>query len=204
MFQLKQVSLVLILLLGLATGTQVISFTCSQVDTSVCPSGYRYRTQGSYETMTLDSYYCMPVNSTCTPGATQFNLQTCKLDYKDVTCSTGVCFMFPQQPICTTDALCGTASQPLTYTASYKCDACTNNANCAKCFFNTYFYGTNASSTNETCLGNNCTEGLATANTKISRCANSHDFLGQPCECCVVTQEVSRFCTTNSPPLMQA
>lgn len=38
----------------------------------------------------------------------------------------------------------------------------------------------------------------------INRCANEFDTLGQKCECCVVTTQVARFCTSNSPALQQA
>ncbi len=110
--------------------------------------------------------------------------------------------MFPSQEICQTNTQCGTAESPKTFNINYKCDACTTNADCAKCFFET----SNESGADvevQTCLGDTCTEGIGTASTTISRCTGGKDFLGQQCECCVNTVEVSRFCTTNSEALSQ-
>lgn len=96
------------LLLALAFSAQVITFSCQSVDKAVCSSGYRYYTKGSYETNELNSYYCVPSGSTCVVGSNSFNLQTCKLDYKNTACSTGVCFMSPSKQVCTTSSTCGT------------------------------------------------------------------------------------------------
>lgn len=204
MSKTQNILIIAFLAISLASAAQVVTFTCSTIGTTVCASGYRYRVQGSYETVNLDSYYCVPVNSSCNATQTQFNLQTCKVDYKDVTCSTGVCFMYPQKPICTLDKTCGTAEAPKTYYANYKCDTCSNTAACAKCFFTTTNEVNASGPTTETCLGANCTEGLSTATTVVGRCPGWFDALGQKCECCVTTQEVSRFCTSNSDALKQA
>lgn len=194
-----------ILLLSLLVGfgltaddaTKVVDFTCEKVASSVCSSLYRYRVSGSYEARSIDYTYCLPSGKTCTPKTSKFNLQSCKVDYKFDTCSTGVCFMFPSHEICQTNTQCGTAESPKTFNINYKCDACTNTTDCAKCFFET----SNESGADvevQTCLGATCTEGIGTATTTIGRCAGGKDFLGQQCDCCITTVEVSRFCTTNS------
>lgn len=193
-----------LLLVGLACGSQVVTFTCSQVPTTTCPSGYQYRTQGSFETVVLDTNYCVPVNTTCTVTSSQFNIQSCKIDYKDVACSTGVCFMYPQKQVCTKDFTCGTASAPKPFYANYKCDACTDGSSCTKCFFTTTNQVNATDITTSTCLGATCTEGISTTTSTVARCNNGFDSLGQMCDCCVTTQEISRFCSTNSPALSQA
>ena len=204
MSQILKVSISIVLLVGLVSASQVVTFTCRQVATSVCASGYQYRTQGSYETIVLDTTYCVPVNTTCVATTTQFNLQTCKIDYKAQTCSNGVCFMLPQKQICTLDMSCGNATSPLSYYANYKCDNCTDGSSCAKCFFVTTNQVNASGPTTSSCLGSSCTEGIATTTSTINRCTNGFDFLGQKCDCCITTQEISRFCSTNSPALSQA
>ena len=187
MSHLTKLTFAAILLIGLASASQVITYTCRQVPTTTCASGYQYRTQGSFETVVLDTTYCIPVNSTCAVTSTQFNLQTCKIDYKNVACSTGVCFMYPAKPICTLDMTCGNATNPQSYYANYKCDNCTDGSTCSKCFFATTNQVNASGTTSSTCLGASCTEGIATTTSTVGRCNNGFDTLGQKCECCVTT-----------------
>lgn len=205
MSKIQNIFLIVVLTVSLVSASQVITLTCATVATSTCASGYRFRVQGSYETVTLDSYYCVPVNQTCTNNAkAQFNLQTCKIDYKAKTCSTGVCFMYPQAEVCTLDKTCGTTDVPKAYYANYKCDNCTTVSNCVKCLYTTTNEVNNTDITTQSCLGVNCTEGLATTTSTVGRCNGGFDAFGQKCECCVKTLEVSRFCTSNSGALSQA
>lgn len=132
-----QTILLSLLFVSLIQSAQVLTFTCQSVDTSVCASGYRYRTQGSYEGNTLDTFYCLPTGKQCTPTVSQFNLQTCKVDYKNNACSTKVCFMVPQKQVLTLSETCGSTDSPKTYNVNYKCDICATTPGCTKCFFKT-------------------------------------------------------------------
>lgn len=38
---------------------RAITFTCRAVETSICSSGFQYRTQGAYENIVLDSTFCV-------------------------------------------------------------------------------------------------------------------------------------------------
>lgn len=125
------------LLVGLTLSAQTITFTCQTVATSVCASGYQWRTQGTYEGNNLDNYYCVATGNKCNAKVSSINLQTCKIDYKNNACSTGVCFTYPQSQVVTTTETCGTTEVPKSYNVSYKCDTCSTVANCTKCFFKT-------------------------------------------------------------------
>lgn len=91
----SQKIVLLSVLLVLVYSNRSINFTCRAVDTSICASGFQYRTQGSYENIILDNTYCIPEDSTCDVGTHQFNIQACRVDFKNDVCSTGVCFMQP-------------------------------------------------------------------------------------------------------------
>ncbi len=194
-----------IMLVSLGSASQVINMTCKTVATSTCASGYQYVTLGDYENVVLNSTYCVPVNSSCVVGTRSFNIQTCTVDYKNTACSTGVCYMYPQVQVCSKDRPCynDTSSTYYTYSSNYTCGTCPSNiTNCDKCF-NTATNQPGVASSASTCLGSTCTGGLATANTNVATCNGGFDFFGEKCQCCVTTQEVSRFCTTNSAPLSQ-
>lgn len=94
---MQRINIVLIfslLLLGIY-GNRALTFTCRTVATSICASGYQYRTQGAYENIVLDNTFCVKEGEDCTVGTHNFNIQVCKVDYKNDVCSTGVCFMVP-------------------------------------------------------------------------------------------------------------
>lgn len=82
-------------LMAAINANRALTFTCREVATSICNSGFQYRTQGTYENIVLDNTYCVEQGKTCTPGTHNFNIQVCKVDYKNDACSTGVCFMVP-------------------------------------------------------------------------------------------------------------
>lgn len=110
--------------------------------------------------------------------------------------------MYPQVPICAKDLTCGNPAHPISYSTNYSCGSCAAGTNCEKCFnVMTNGPGVNSSST---CLGDSCVGGLSTATTIVSQCPHGFDQLGQKCLCCVTTQEISRFCTSNSDPLAQS
>lgn len=83
----------------------------------------------------MNSTYCLPPGQTCVPKNSTLNLQSCKIDYKNAACSTGVCFMQPTVPICTNDLTCGNKEVPQTYTANYSCDYCNDATTCVKCLY---------------------------------------------------------------------
>ncbi len=133
MYKTYSMLFITLIIIGFASAAQNVNFTCETVDKATCASGFRYRTIGTYESIVLNATYCIPSGGSCAAQTNYFNIQSCKIDYKNAACSTGVCFMYPSKPICTLDATCGTVDNPKTYTANYSCDDCNDGTTCVKC-----------------------------------------------------------------------
>jgi hypothetical protein len=49
-----------LIIIGFASASQNVNFTCEAVDKATCASGFRYRTIGNYESIALNTTYCIP------------------------------------------------------------------------------------------------------------------------------------------------
>ncbi len=152
---------VIVALLGSAIASQNVALTCKSVAQSVCPSTYQFVVTGGYETRYLNYTYCVPANKTCKVGSSSFNLQSCKIDYKNTNCSTGVCYMYPAQQVCGKDLTCSYTSEGTnfsnTYTTNYSCINCNSTAGCTKCMYSITDNTKATTKSSEVCLGANCT-----------------------------------------------
>lgn len=121
----------------------------------MCSSKYRWTVSGTNERIQLSSVTCSVANE-CKVGSSSFDVQACKIDYKNDACSTGICFVKGVTDVCVNSVTCGNSTVPQTYTMNYTCSDCgAANASCSKCMFVT----TTQPGVNNynKCMGANCT-----------------------------------------------
>lgn len=71
--------------------SQSVTLRCLTVGTGVCSSGYQWIVSGTNNGITLNNTICSSLN--CKVGTSTFDIQACKIDYKNTQCSTGICFV---------------------------------------------------------------------------------------------------------------
>lgn len=149
-----QIVFLVSLLVSTTLATQSVVLKCESVSSTVCPKEARWTVSGTNERIQLSSVTC--ASNGCSLGSKSFDVQACKIDYKNDVCTTGICFVKGVYDVCVNSVTCGNSSAPQTYTMNYTCGDCgTANASCSKCMFvNT----TQPGVTNyNKCMGANCT-----------------------------------------------